>query len=404
MSTAEAVVGSDIRNQILTAVDRQAVDLVELSHSLHKEPEIGLAEHRSRDKIAALLDGAGFEIERPVGGLETALVGRSGHGSLVIGLCAEYDALPEIGHACGHNVNGAATVGAAIGLASVADELGITVKLIGTPAEETIGGKINLLQAGVFDDVAAAMMVHANGSDAVGSSSYALAMWEVAYTGKGAHAAAAPWRGINAADAVTLAYQAVGLLRQQLPAGQVVSFVIHEAGTVPNVIPASSRASVELRARSLNELQGLKDAVHRCLSAGALATGAELDVRPRGGEFAELRQDAFMTEAYVEAMIALGRAPIDLCGQPRASTDMGNVSLQIPSIQPMIGYDVGGAVHHTPQFTEHGISPSADQAVLDGARGLALVGAKIAQDPGQRTRLLEHLRTRRISHELQERS
>ncbi|MCU6479974.1 amidohydrolase [Arthrobacter sp. A2-55] len=391
-----AATDPDVRDRILGVIDRWAPELVGLSHSLHKEPEVGLEEYRSRDKISALLRSAGFEVAHPAGSPATALVARCGSGELVIALCAEYDALPGIGHACGHNVNGAAAVGGAVGLASMADRLGLTVKLIGTPAEESTGGKIDLLRAGAFDGVAAAMMVHANGSDEVGGSSYALALWDVRYTGKGAHAAAAPWCGVNAADAVTLAYQAVGLLRQQLPVGQIVSFIIHEAGQAPNIIPAGARASVELRASSMAGLEKLQEAVRRCLQAGALATGAELAVSQRGGEFAELRQDPGLTGAYVQAMATLGRIPFDAAGAPRASTDMGNVSQHLPSIQPMIGYDVGGAVHHTPQFTEHGITPSADLAVLDGARGLALAGAIIAADPAQRKRLLDQAGARKL--------
>lgn len=374
--------------QALAGVDRWAGSLLELSHSLHREPELGLAEFRSRDKISAQLQSAGFVVESPAGGLATAVVGTFGSGELVVAFCAEYDALPDIGHACGHNVNGAASVGAALGLAAVADDLGITVTLVGTPAEETIGGKVQLLDAGVFDGVHATMMVHAGGEDEIGGSSYALGVWDVEYAGRPAHAAVAPWHGVNAADAVTLAYQAVGLLRQQLRRDQLVSFVIHEAGHAPNVIPESARATVELRARTMVQLRELQDAVRHCLEAGAVATGAQLHVTSRGNDFAELRQDPTMSRLYAEAICELGRVPVDLAGAPRASTDMGNVSHVRPSIQPMIGYDVAGAIHHTPEFAQHGVSPSADRAVLDGARALALVGARLAQDPAQRHRLM----------------
>ncbi|MBB2890630.1 M20 family metallopeptidase [Flexivirga oryzae] len=387
MSAALPVTGT-AEAQLLAEVDRWGAEVVGLSHGLHREPELGLAEFRSRDKVSRLLRSAGFAVQSPVGGLETALVGSFGSGELVIALCAEYDALPGIGHACGHNVNGAASVGAALGLAAVADELDLTVLLIGTPAEETIGGKVQLLDAGVFDGVHAAMMVHASAADEIAGSSYALGVWDVEYAGQPAHAAVAPWHGVNAADAVTLAYQAVGLLRQQLRCDQLVSFVIHEAGRAPNVIPASARATVELRARTVVELRELQEAVRHCLDAGAMATGAQLQLTPRGNDFAEPRQDTAMTRLYAEAMSELGRTPVDLAGKPCASTDMGNVSHVVPSIQPMIGYDVAGAIHHTPQFAQHGVSASADRAVLDGARGLALVGARLAQDPAQRHRLM----------------
>ena len=382
----------ELRARIHAAVERWTAELVGLSHSLHAEPELGFAEYGSRDKVVRLAEAAGFFVETSVGGLETAFVARYGDGELVVAFCAEYDALPEIGHACGHNVNGAASVGAALALAAVADELGVTVKLIGTPAEETEGGKIQLLEAGVFDDVSAAMMVHAGAEDELGLSSYALCMWDVEYAGVPAHAATAPWAGVNAADAVALAYQAVGLLRQQLAPGLVVSFVIAEGGHSANVIPARARAQVELRASTTAELEGLQSRVRACLDAGALATGTTVVVTPRGRQFAELRQDDALTAAYTRALREVGRAGVVHHGEPRASTDMGNVSLLVPSLHPMIGYDVGGAAHHTAEFARHGTSPSADRAVLDGATALALVGEEIAADPALRSRLLRNRR------------
>ncbi|MET8273605.1 M20/M25/M40 family metallo-hydrolase [Streptomyces sp. NPDC005096] len=180
--------------------------LVALSHGLHDEPETALQEHRSAARIADLLETAGYTVTRGVADLPTALLATRGSGDLVIGFCAEYDALPGIGHACGHNVNGAAAVGAALALAAVADELDLTVKLIGTPAEEDIGGRVLLLDAGVFDDVAAAMMVHAASDDSVGASSLAIGAWDITYRGKPSHAALAPWEGINALDAMTVAH------------------------------------------------------------------------------------------------------------------------------------------------------------------------------------------------------
>ncbi|WP_432182472.1 amidohydrolase [Streptomyces sp. NBC_00063] len=382
---------SSVKDVIEQAVARWSADLIELSHSLHREPELGCAEYKSRDKLAEILERAGFTVESPVGGLDTAFTAVAGSGDLTIGLCAEYDALPEIGHACGHNVNGAASVGAALALAAAADELGLRVKVIGTPAEETIGGKAYLLEAGVFDDVAASMMVHASGEDVIRGASYALSMWEVEYTGTPAHAAAAPWRGVNALDAVTIAYHSVGLLRQQVRPGVVLSFVVLEGGQAANVIPARSRALVELRAASTEELHELQARVRNCLEAGALATGASLTVTPQGRDFEPLRHDEFMTTAYAHAMAGLGRAPIDRSDQPRGSTDMGNVSAVIPSIHPSIGYDVERAVLHTREFAAHGATPSADSAVLDGAFGMALVGAALAQSPEQRQRLHQAL-------------
>ncbi|MYR43406.1 amidohydrolase [Streptomyces sp. SID5910] len=371
--------------------------LTGLSHSLHAEPETALREHRSAAKVADLLTDAGFRVTRGAAGLPTALVATYGSGDLVVCLCAEYDALPGIGHACGHNVNGAAAVGAALGLAAVADAVGVTVKLVGTPAEEDMGGKVTLLEAGVFDDAAAAMMVHAAPEDSVGASSLAVGAWDVTYRGAPAHAALAPWQGVNALDAVTLAHTAVGMLRQQLPPGTLVHDVVLEAGHTVNVIPELARARYEIRARTTGDLADARRRVRACLEAGALATGAELELVPHGHDFADLRQDAFLTSAYGEAARALGRDPVDRHGEPMASTDMGNVSHLVPSIHPCIGYDTGGAVQHTADFARHGTGAGADRAVLDGATALARVGVQLATDPVQRDLFLRGVARRRAA-------
>ncbi|NLU71006.1 amidohydrolase [Streptomyces sp. HNM0574] len=393
-TTAPATGTTPPREAVATAVRAWGERLVGLSHSLHDEPETALAEHRSAAKIAALLEDAGFTVRRGVGDLPTALVATRGSGDLVLGLCAEYDALPGIGHACGHNVNGAASVGAALALAAVADELGLTVKLIGTPAEEDIGGKVLLLDAGVFDDVAAAMMVHAAPEDSVGASSLAIGAWDVTYRGTPAHAAVAPWEGVNALDAMTLAHTAIGLLRQQLPPGALVHGIVTEAGRAVNVIPEHAHARYEVRAPDLETLDAVRQRVRACFEAGALATGAALELRVHGRDFAELRQDAAMTAAYRAEAGALGRTVTSRQGETLASTDMGNVSRELPSIHPTIGYDTGGAAHHTPGFAEHGKSPGADRAVLDGALALARTGVALAADPAERRRLLDGVAAR----------
>lgn len=379
---------------VQASVDGWSDRLVELSHSLHREPETAFAEHRSCAKITDLVAAAGFTVERNVGGLDTAFTATYGHGELTIGFCAEYDALPGIGHACGHNVNGAAAVGGALGLATVADELGVRVKLIGTPAEEAGGGKVILLRAGVFDDIAAAMMVHAGGSDDVAGSSLAMTQWTVDYLGKPSHAATAPWEGANALDAIAIAYHAIGLLRQQLEPGVIVSFIVSEGGRSPNVIPAHTQAALEIRARSLEVLHRTQSSIRACLQAGALATGTEVAITPCGEEFADLHQDDFLTGAYVRALKIRGRTPVSRAGEHVASTDMGNVSQLMPALHPTIGYEVYGAAHHTAEFAQHGVSSSADAAVVDGAAAMALVAVEVALDPRQRNRLLSKLQNR----------
>lgn len=375
------------RDEVRAAVAAQRETLLALSHAIHADPELGGEEFRSVARVTDVLRDAGFSFERPQPAQPTAFAASYGTGEFTVALCVEYDALPEIGHGCGHNVNAASAVGAALALIPLADRLGLTLLVLGTPAEESWGGKVDLLDAGFFDGVAVAMMAHASGEDTVGSSSLALGCWDMTFHGRGAHAAAAPTAGVNALDAIVIAQTATALARQQLPSDVILSSIVVDGGSAPNVIPARATARVELRAPLKEQLDVVWERVQRCYEAGALATGCTLSVEPVGHPFADLRQDAVVSRAYADALAEIGR-DVDLDGPPAGSTDMGNVSHLVPSIHPMIGYDVDGAVHHTAGFTAAGITPGADAAVLDAAYGLAAVVAAVASDPAQRERLL----------------
>ncbi|MFJ8016124.1 M20 family metallopeptidase [Streptomyces sp. NPDC096339] len=383
------------RARAVLAARQDAV--IGLSHALHADPELAYEEHRAARRIADLVEGAGFEVTRGAYGLPTAFSATAGSGELVIGICAEYDALPGIGHACGHNVNGAASVAAALALAPLADELGITVKLLGTPAEESGGGKVDMLREGAFDDVAAAMMVHAAPSDSVGMSSLAISSWKVGYTGRAAHAAAMPERGVNAADAMMIAQVAIAAYRQQMRPGAVVSGVVTGGGEAANVIPALTTADYDCRAVSSEELAELQARIRACFEAGALATGAELALETVGNDYADLRQDFAMGRSYLTAARDLGRRVQDLDPTLRGgSTDMGNVSHLVPTIHPMIGYDCGEAIMHNPEFTRYGVTAQADRAVLDGGLAMAWTAMDLATDPEHRRSLLTRLAARPV--------
>jgi len=373
---------------LAAAVERWRPVVLELSHALHADPELSGEEHRAADRVRAVLAEAGFRQDVRQPGAPTALRAESGRGDLVAVFCIEYDALPGIGHACGHNVNAAATLGAALALASVAEPLGLTVRVLGTPAEESHGGKIDLLDEGMFDGAAMAFMVHASGVDAVGNSSLALGCWDLSFHGRAAHAATAPEEGVNALSALVIAQTAVGLLRQQLPRDVVVSHVVTDGGSAPNVIPDRAAARLEVRAPRLDQLDAAWMSVRRCFEAGAHATGCSLDVRQAGHVFADLRQDDFLARAYAEAMEHRGRS-VPARPEAVASTDMGNVSHRVPSIHPMVGYEVNRAAHHTADFALAGDSASADRAIVDAAYGLAAAAARAAEDPAERRRLLD---------------
>ncbi|MFC9399162.1 M20 family metallopeptidase [Streptomyces sp. NPDC057027] len=377
------------REHSRATLTRHRDTVVGLSHALHADPELAYEEHRAARRITDLVERAGFDVTREAYGLPTAFRATAGSGDLVVGICAEYDALPGIGHACGHNVNGSASVAAALALAPLADDLGITVALLGTPAEESGGGKVDMLRAGAFDDVAAAMMVHAAPQDAVGLSTLAISSLSVAYSGVPAHAAAMPHRGVNAADAMMIAQVAIAAHRQQMVPGAVVSGVVTSAGDAANVIPDRATATYDVRAGTSEELAELQARVRACFEAGALATGAELVLETVGNDYADLRQDLAMGRSYQAAAEALGRTvlPNDP-GLRGGSTDMGNVSHLVPTIHPSIGYDCGDTIMHHPDFTRYGTTAAADRAVLDGGLAMAWTAIDLATDPAQRERLL----------------
>ena len=289
-------------------------ELVRVSHRVHSSPELGFEEVQSSAWLAEALAVAGFRVETGVCDLPTAFFARAGSGPLHITICAEYDALPGIGHACGHNVIAAMALGAGIAASRVADDVGLTVSVIGTPAEEVgnAGGKILMLQKGGFKGVHAAMMVHPAPYEVVKPKIIAVSTFDVSYTGKEAHAAAFPEMGINAADALTVAQTAVGLLRQHIKPTDRIHGIITEGGAAANIIPAHTRAKYMVRAEGLDEIDALRDKVYRCFEAGALATGAKLELS--GGErpYAEMRHDEEMAALYQRNAQALGRSFPDL--------------------------------------------------------------------------------------------
>lgn len=379
------------------AIEAASDGLIALSHSIHAEPELAFDEHRSAAKIADLLRSGGFEVRTGIADLPTAFDARFGSGDLVVGICAEYDALPGIGHACGHNIIAAAAAGAGLGLAAVADALGITVRVIGTPAEETGGGKVLMLERGVFDDVGMALMVHPGPFDITGATSLALADIAVSYTGREAHASAAPEYGRNAADAATVAQVAVGLLRQHLLPGQQIHGIVSDGGTAPNIVPAHTELLYYLRATTAEALADLTERAGNCFAAGALAAGCTHEIRTVSPTYTELTPDPWLVRAYREEIIGLGRTPLPVeeeGSRPLGSTDMGNVTNVVPGIHPVIGLDSGGAVTHQAAFADACVTASADLAVLDGARALAATAARAAADPTQRARLLENVARR----------
>jgi amidohydrolase len=391
MTDASAADPKEIARQ---RVERAHEALIGLSHWIQANPELNFQETLACGWLVEWLEKAGFDVQRNVADLETAFVGTYGSGPLNVAIIAEYDALPEVGHACGHNVIAASAIGAGIALAAVADQLGIRVSVIGTPAEEGGGGKIVMIDRGVFDEVHCALMVHPGPSDLLLPEVLAAQTLEITYMGKPAHAGSFPERGINAADAVVVAQVAIGLLRQSLTPGDRVHGIVQSGGDASNIIPAKVTAEWMVRATTVARLDELREKVRRCFEAGALASGAELEIVERP-VYADMRHDAILTSYYAQNLESLGRSLAGRPGDPkrldmnRFSTDMGNVSYVTPSIHPILGIDSAPAVNHQPEFTDATVSAAADQAIYDGALAMAWTAIDAAQDPDLRRRLIE---------------
>ncbi len=377
-----------IRQRVAADRDR----LVALSHRIHADPELGWEEEHGSAWVAELLADSGFDVTPNACDLPTAFVARAGSGPLHVAICAEYDALPGVGHACGHNIIAAMSAGAGIAAAAVADQVGLTVSVIGTPAEEVgnASGKILMLERGAFAGVHAAMMVHPAPFDLVIPKLIAASMFEVRYTGKEAHASAFPDQGINAADALTIAQTAIGLLRQHIRQSDRIHGIVTKGGDAPNIVPAHTEGRYIIRSETIADLAELREKVVHCFEAGALATGSTLQVVGGDHPYAHMIHDGDIADLYRANAEAAGRTFPDLgplVARIAASTDMGNVSLAVPSIHPMIGIDSGTAGNHQPEFTAYCAAPAADKALVDGALAMAWTAVDLAEHDTLRARL-----------------
>lgn len=385
----------DVKEAARETLTNQYESLIELSHRIHATPELAFEEERAAEWLSQFLSDAGFAVESPAFGLPTSFAARAGDGPLQLAICAEYDSLPGIGHACGHNLIAAMSAGAALAVARVADDLGLTITVLGTPAEEigNAGGKILMLERGAFNGMHAAMMVHPGPFDMVAPRIIASSTFDVHYTGKAAHAAAFPELGVNAADALTIAQTSIGLLRQHLHPSNRIHGIVTHGGDAPNIVPAHTSARYMIRSETLAEIDALRPKVHRCFEAGAIGSGAQLKIIGGDHPYAQMIHDAELAALYEANARSLGRAFPDTGAAGErfaASTDMGNVSLVLPSIHPLISIDSLPAVNHQPEFAAHCVTAAADKAIFDGALALAWTAIDMAQDKA----ICERLRSR----------
>ena len=346
-------------------------DLRAMSRWLYENPEIAYQEFESSRKLAEYLADHGFDVTYPAHGLETAFEANAGYTGPRVVICCEYDALPEVGHACGHNIIATAALGAGIAVAGLAEDLGIRITVLGTPAEEGGGGKIELINAGAFEDASASMMIHPLSDNLLNKSFQTSQSFVVEFFGKESHAAMAPQLGVNALDGFVQAYMNVATLRQHFLAGDRTHCIVNEGGYATNIIPAYTKSTWAVRAGTKERHEDLVPKVQACWEAAAKATGCRIEVSPIAHPYFDVVHNPVMTGFFEANSAILGRPMPTEETAEGGSTDMGNVSQVVPSIHPMLAIETNGAVNHQKEFTEATVTESGDLAIRDGA--LAMV-------------------------------
>ena len=354
-------------------VDRLAPVLVELSHDLHAHPELMFEEHHAHQVLTDAIAAEGLQVVRHAHGLDTAFRADAGSEGAIVAVCCEYDALENIGHACGHNVIATAGLGAGLAAAALAEAAGGRVRLLGTPAEEGGNGKGLMLDDGAFEGVDAALMVHPGDRELDRMTTLAVGVVLVTYHGHASHAASAPWLGRNALDAAINGYNNISALRQQMAPDQRIHGAFQEVPTRSNVIPERVSIRWVCRGASVSSVKDLLPRMIACLEAGGMAAGCQVEMtEPRIGS--QVLDNAVLVERYVANSQSIGRSPVrpgPATGNVFGSTDMGVVSRNFPSIHPVIALAPEGVAIHERAFAAAAASEAADRAVVDGAKALA---------------------------------
>ena len=379
-----------LKSEVCDAVDALSGTLLRVSHEIHANPELAFEEHNASRLLIETIGNAGLTVEAGAFGLETAFVCDFGpEGTPCVALLAEYDALPQIGHACGHNLIATASVGAGLALSTLAKRVPGRVRILGTPAEEHGCGKELMARNGALEGVDAALMMHPASLNLTTMPCIAMAEVDVVYRGRSAHASAMPERGINALDGLMIAYQSIAALRQHIPPGQRIHGIITDGGQAPNIVPERAAGRFYVRAANFEELAPLKLRVEGCFRAGALGTGSEVDIQWGEADYRDILFNAPLAETFRANAERLGRefVPIDKVPANFAgSTDMGNISYRTPSIHPMLACAPLHCTIHNPEFEKFAGSDTGDKAALDGAKALAMTALDFLTDGGLRER------------------
>jgi amidohydrolase len=382
-----------LKLKVKNSVESQKQQLIQLSLNIHDNPELGFKEEKASAWLTSYLEDSGFHVRRGIAGLATAFRATYGRRSPRIALLAEYDALPKIGHGCGHNIIAASAVGAAVASKPIIDQLGGNVVVLGTPGEEVLGGKIDMVKAGTFKEIDVAMIVHPNTRNISTEEALACSSLEVEFFGRPAHAAGQPHKGINALDAMILAFTSINSLRQHVRGDARIHGIITDGGEAPNIVPAHSAAVFLVRALDDDYLAELKGKVLNCFTGASVASGARLEYRWRDRTYAPMKNNMTLAQLFGQNLESLGRHVEAF--DPRfglGSTDMGNVSQVVPSIHPTIAIAPPEVLIHTPEFAAAAASQAGHEGLMDAAKAMAMTVIDILGRPRMLDKIKQEFR------------
>ncbi|MCR5481345.1 MAG: M20 family metallopeptidase [Clostridia bacterium] len=372
-----------MKKKIVETVEKKLDELFEISKSMYENPEISNEEFVSSEKLSVFLKKEGFEVTKPYCDFETGF--RAEYKSAKPGPCiayfCEYDALPGVGHGCGHNLICTMSVGAGLALKSVLDEIGGRLLIFGTPAEEQSGAKVPYAAKGVFDEVDAALMAHPSPLSQESGYSLALSPIRFEYTGKAAHAAAQPEKGINALDAVILLYNGLNALRQHVPEGTKIHGVITDGGLAPNIVPDFAAANFYFRATNKKILEDVQNKALSIAEGAAAMTGATLKWNHFEDPYDDMLTNRTLSDAFTANLKELGETTVLKPGMGIGSIDMGNVSYRCPAIHPWVGLGDEALVLHSKEFADRTVTDSGKKALALAAKALAFTGYDIITKP-----------------------
>ncbi|MFC4025380.1 M20 family metallopeptidase [Oceanobacillus longus] len=371
-----------MKKQLNQAIDNIIHDLWKMSKQLYENPELGDQEFKSMQVLTDFLKKHDFEIETGIVERPTAFKAEfhSEKPGPKIAYLAEYDALPGVGHGCGHNLIGTMSTGAGVALSKLVKETGGSVIVLGTPAEETNGAKVPMSEQGTFDDIDVAMIVHPGDVSNESGESLAMDAIQFSYSGKSAHAAASPEQGINALDSVIQLFNGINALRQHVTSDVRIHGIISEGGQAANVVPDNATAQFYVRAKDREYLDEVVKKVKNIAEGAALMTGASLEVSNYELSYDNMITNQVLSDRYTENLKLTSKYPVLPAKESYGSIDMGNVSQVVPAIHPYIGMNKPGLIHHTTQFAEQTVTEEGKQALHDGALSLAQTGFDVLTD------------------------